>query len=284
MGEGICLIDRELSLQSKIALNNSVEIPSLGLGVYQSPPGEITERAAEYALSVGYRHIDTARIYGNESDVGKAIRKSGLPREEVFIATKLWNGGQGYDSALRACESSLKRLGVSYLDLYLIHWPVPRLRSESWRALVKLLKDDKCRAVGVSNFTVKHLNELANASDVVPAVNQVEFSPFLYQRDLLDYSMKHGIQLEAYSPLTQGERLNHAEIVKLAKKHRRTPAQILIRWSLQHGLVVIPKSVKPERIRENSEVFDFEIAASEMKILDSLNEDFHTCWDPTNEP
>ncbi len=150
--------------------------------------------------------------------------------------------------------------------------------------MVKLLKDGKCRAVGVSNFTVKHLNELVNASDVVPAINQVEFSPFLYQKDLLDYSMKHGIQLEACSPLTLGERLNHAEIVKLAKKHGQSPAQILIRWSLQHGLVVIPKSVNPERIRENSEVFNFEIPTSDMKILDSLNEDFHTSWDPTNEP
>ncbi len=238
----------------------------------------------ESALSIGYRHIDTARIYGNERDVGKALSKSSLSREEVFVTTKLWNEDQGYDSALRACESSLKRLGVSYLDLYLIHWPVPKLRDESWRAMVKLLKEGKCRAVGVSNFTVRHLNELANASDVVPAINQVEFSPFLYQKDLLDYSMKHGIQLEAYSPLTRGERLNHAEIVNLAKKHRRSPAQILIRWSLQHGLVVIPKSVNPERIRENSEVFSFEIPTSDMKILDSLNEDFHTSWDPTNEP
>ena len=274
----------ELSLQSTIALNNNVEIPSLGLGVYQSPPGAITERAVKYALSIGYRHVDTARIYGNESDVGKALSKSGLRREEVFVTTKLWNGDQGYDSALRACESSLKRLGVSYLDLYLIHWPVTKLRDDSWRAMVKLLNDGKSRAVGVSNYTTKHLGELLDEFDVVPAVNQIEFSPFLYQKDLLDYSRKHGIQLEAYSPLTRGERLDHPVLLKLAKNHNRTPAQILIRWSLQHSLVVIPKSVNPERIRENSEVFDFEISVSDMRILDSLNEDYHTCWDPTDEP
>ena len=274
----------KLSLQSTISLNNNVEIPSLGLGVYQSPPGVITEKAVDYALSIGYRHIDTARIYGNESDVGEAIRKSGLPREEVFLTTKLWNGNQGYDSTLTACESSLKRLGVSYLDLYLIHWPVPKLRNDSWKAMVKLVKDGKARAIGVSNYTIKHLTELLDQFDVVPAVNQVEFSPFLYQKDLLDYSRRHGIQLEAYSPLTRGERLDHPVLAKLAKNHNRTAAQILIRWSLQHSLVVIPKSINPERIRENSDVFDFEISASDMRILDSLNEDYHTCWDPTDEP
>ena len=278
------LTGTELSLQSTIALNNGVEIPSLGLGVYQSPPGAITERAVDYALSIGYRHFDTARIYGNESDVGKALRKSGLPREQVFVTTKLWNGDQGYDSALRACEGSMKRLGISYLDLYLIHWPVPRLRNDSWRAMVKLLTEGKSRAIGVSNYTIKHLTELLDEFDIVPAVNQVEFSPFLYQKDLLDYSRRHGIQLEAYSPLTRGERLDNPAVAKVAKNHTRTPAQILIRWSLQHSLVVIPKSVNPERIRENSDVFDFEISSTEMKILDSLNEDYHTSWDPTDEP
>ncbi|HZY46485.1 MAG TPA: aldo/keto reductase [Candidatus Bathyarchaeia archaeon] len=265
-------------------LNNGVEIPRLGLGVYQSTPGQITQRAVEYALKIGYRHVDTARIYGNEADVGIALRKSGLQRDNVFITTKLWNSDQGYESALRACDESLKRLGLKYLDLYLIHWPVTELRGESWKALVRLLKDGKCRSIGVSNYTIHHLTELLGKTDVVPAVNQVEFSPFLYQKQLLEFCAKNRIQLEAYSPLTQGEKLNHPRIQKIAKNHDKSPAQVLIRWGLQHNLVTIPKSVREERIRENSQVFDFNLTSEDMGILDSLNENFRNSWDPTNMP
>jgi diketogulonate reductase-like aldo/keto reductase len=265
-------------------LNNGVEIPRLGLGVYQSTPGQITQRAVEYALKIGYRHVDTARIYGNEADVGIALRKSGLQRDNVFITTKLWNSDQGYESALRACDESLKRLGLKYLDLYLIHWPVTELRGESWKALVRLLKDGKCRSIGVSNYTIHHLTELLGKTDVVPAVNQVEFSPFLYQKQLLEFCAKNRIQLEAYSPLTQGEKLNHPRIQQIAKNHDKSPAQVLIRWGLQHNLVTIPKSVREERIRENSQVFDFNLTSEDMGILDSLNENFRNSWDPTNMP
>jgi diketogulonate reductase-like aldo/keto reductase len=168
----------QATIEPVAKLNNGVMIPRLGLGVYQSPPGQVTQKAVEYALNIGYRHIDTARIYNNEPDVGAALRKSGIKREDAFITTKLWNGDHGYETALRACDDSLKRLGLKYLDLYLIHWPVPEVRNESWNALVRLLKDGKCRSIGVSNYTIRHLTELLDNSDVVPMVNQVEFSPF----------------------------------------------------------------------------------------------------------
>jgi diketogulonate reductase-like aldo/keto reductase len=265
-------------------LKNGVMIPRLGLGVYQSPPGQTTQRAVEYALTIGYRHIDTARIYNNESDVGTALRKSGIKREDVFITTKLWNGDHGYESALRACDESLKRLGLKYLDLYLIHWPVPEIRNESWQALVQLLKDGKCRSIGVSNYTIQHLTELFDKSEILPMVNQVEFSPFLYQKQLLDYCQEKKIQVEAYSPLTQGAKLNHPRIQQIAKKHDKTPAQVLIRWSLQHNLVTIPKSVREERIKENSQVFDYNLTIEDMRILDLLDENFRNSWDPTSAP
>ena len=268
------------NIQSRIRLNNGVEIPRLGLGVYQSPPGRITQRVVRYALKIGYQHIDTAYIYGNESDVGKAVR---VQRKEVFITTKLWNTRDvGYDSAVRSCEDSLRRLGLTYVDLYLIHWPVQGIGNntiEIWKAMVNLLRDGKARAIGVSNFAVDDLKQILNDSDVIPAVNQVEFHPFLYQKDLLSFCKENGIQLEAYSPLTRARRLNHPIIMNVAKKYdNKTPAQILIRWSLQHNLVVIPKSIHEERILENSQVFDFELEDEDMKHLDSLNENLQTVF------
>jgi methylglyoxal/glyoxal reductase len=271
-----------LTIQSRIRLNNGVEIPQLGLGVYQSPPGKITQRVVRYALKIGYRHIDTAYIYGNESDVGKALRESGVQREEVFITTKLWNTNQvGYDSALQACKESLHRLGLTYVDLYLIHWPIQGISNsiEIWRAMVHLLREGKARAIGVSNYTIGDLKEILQDSDVVPAVNQVEFHPFLYQNDLLSFCEKNSIQLEAYSPLTRGKRLNNPTVLAIAKKYgNKTPAEVLIRWSLQHNLVVIPKSVHEDRILENSQVFDFELGVEDMKLLDSLNENLQTVF------
>jgi len=273
-----------LRIESTVKLNNNVRMPILGLGVYQSPPGRITQNALKFALSVGYRHVDTARIYGNEVDVGHAVHQSGITREDLFVTTKLWNSDQGYDSTLRACEASLKRLGMDYLDLYLIHFPVPETRKESWKAMKTLLEKGKCRAIGVSNFTIHHLEELLEEHDVTPAVNQVEFHPFLYQKEMLEYCQRKGIQVEAYSPLARGERFKHSRITALATKYSKTPAQLMLRWGLQHGLVVIPKSTGEERIRENSQVFDFEISAEDMRSLDSLNEDLRLNWDPTSVP
>lgn len=267
-----------LTLQSHATLNNGVEIPRLGLGVYQSPTGETTLRAVRYALKIGYRHIDTAWLYGNEGDVGRAVLESGIPREEVFITTKVWNSDQGYDSTLKACERSLRRLRLSYVDLYLIHWPVEGMGKDTWRAMIQLSKEGKARAIGVSNYEIFHLQDILENFDVVPSVNQVEFHPFLYQEELLQFCRNNNIQLEAYSPLTRGEKLNHPTPIRLAKKYGKTSAQILIRWSLQHDLVVIPKSIHENRIKENSEVFDFQLGEEDMKLLNSLNEDLHTVF------
>jgi methylglyoxal/glyoxal reductase len=274
----------KLTLTSTSKLNSGQEIPMLGLGVYQTPAGRATQEAVKFALKTGYRHIDTASLYGNEEDVGRGVRDSGVPREQVFVTTKLWNSDHGYDSALRACDKSLRRLGLGYIDLYLIHWPVTELRGETWKALVELQRRGSCRAIGVSNYTVRHLQELLDSSKVIPAVNQVEFNPFLYQKELLSFCNEKGIQLEAYSPLTRGYKLRHPTVLDVAQRYSKSPAQVMIRWSLQHGLVVIPKSARPERIKENSEVFDFEISSADMSKLDSLSEDLHTDWDPTHEP
>jgi diketogulonate reductase-like aldo/keto reductase len=272
------------NLPPTITLRNGVDIPRLGLGVFQSKAGGEARAAVRAALEAGYRHIDTARIYGNESDVGEAIAESGIPREEIFVTTKLWNSDHGYESALRACRESLGRLGLSHIDLYLIHWPVPELRKESWRALVKLQEEGLCRAIGVSNYMIRHIEELRSISPVLPAANQVEISPFGARSELVAYCHGHGIAVEAYSPLTKGKRINHPAVVAMANKYGRTPAQILIRWALQHDLVVLPKSSRPERIRENAAVFDFVIAPEDMRALDGLDEGLVTAWDPTNAP
>jgi diketogulonate reductase-like aldo/keto reductase len=209
---------------------------------------------------------------------------SNLPREEVFITTKLWNSDHGQEAALRAFETSLRRLGLEYVDLYLIHFPVPRLRGESWRVLEKILSSGKARALGVSNYTERHLNELLGSAKVVPAINQVEFSPFLYQRDLLAFCRTQGIQLEAYAPLTAGQRLRDPRITAIAGRHGRTNAQVLLRWAIQHEVVVIPKSRHADRIEENARIFDFELTREEVAALDGLNDGFRSSWDPTAVP
>ena len=272
----------QLALQSRTKLVNGTEMPMLGLGTYQSPPGNATLEAVTYALKTGYRLVDTAKLYDNEKEVGEAIRKSGVPREEVFVTTKLWNSDHGYDAAMRAFNASLKRLDLDYVDLYLIHWPVPGKRGDSWKALAKLLNDGLCRSIGVSNYNINHLDELLAESDIVPAVNQVEFSPFLYQEELLRFCRRNKIQLEAYAPLTKGYKLADPRLKAVAAKYSRTPAQVMIRWGLQHEVVEIPKSVKPERIVENSRVFDFEISEEDMKALNALNEVYRTSWDPSD--
>jgi len=267
-----------LDFDSKTGLNNGVEIPNLGLGVYQSPPGETTFKAIKYALSIGYRHIDTAKLYGNECDVGRAVAESGIPRDEIFVTTKVWNSDQGYDLTLRAFEGSLRRLNLQYVDLYLIHWPVPGKIVETWKAMVKILKDGKSRAIGVSNYHLSELQETLKTSETVPAINQVEFHPFLYQKNLLRFCEKNKIHVVAYSPLTRGKKLNHPSIERVSKKYGKTPAKILIRWSLQYGLGVIPKSTHKDRILENSQDFDFQLEDKDMKMLNSLNENLRTVF------
>lgn len=273
-----------LTIRSTARLNNGVEIPLLGLGVFRAAAGEETQRAVRDALALGYRHVDTAAVYGNERDVGIALRDSGVPREEVFVTTKLWNADHGYDATLRACDASLSRLGLAYVDLYLMHWPVAGLRLESWRAMDALLEQGKARAIGVSNFTIRHLDELLAASPRVPAVNQVEYHPFLHQRALAEYCAARGIVVEAYSPLTKGRRLGDPRLGAVAAHSGKTPAQVLVRWALQHGLVVLPKSTHRARIEENAAVFDFEISPQDMALLDGLDENLRTSWDPTDAP
>ncbi len=274
----------QFTLQSTVKLNTGISMPLLGLGVYLMRPGRETYEAVKTALETGYRLVDTARIYKNEEDVGGAVRDSGLRREEVFITTKLWNDDHGYDAAMRAFDASLERLGLGYIDLYLIHYPVPDLRKESWRALEKILEGGRVRAIGVSNYTVRHLQELLGQSGAIPAVNQVEFSPFLYQRELLEFCRKTGIQLEAYAPLTAGNRLHDPRITAIAKKLGRTTAQVLLRWVIQHEVVAIPKSRHSDRIAENARIFDFELTPEDVSILDSLDEGFRSSWDPTAVP
>lgn len=264
---------------ARVTLNDGRMMPRYGLGVWQADGRDCT-RAVQTALGFGYRLIDTASVYGNEREVGEGVRAAALPREEVFITTKVWNTDQGFDSTLRACGASLARLGMDYVDLYLIHWPSPRHRKETWKALLELQKEGKARSIGVSNYTIRHLEELQADSPVVPAVNQVEFSPFLYQKELLAYCAKHKIQLEGYSPLARARRFRDPVLVELASKYGRTPAQIMLRWALQHEIVVIPKSVRAERIRENGQVFDFQISAKDMGRLDGLHDAYRTDWNP----
>jgi diketogulonate reductase-like aldo/keto reductase len=267
-----------------LPLNNASTIPQLGLGVWQTPRGRTTRNAVSAALRVGYRHVDTARIYGNEADVGAAVRGSDVPRQEIFVTTKLWNDDQGYDSALRAFDESLKRLGLDYVDLYLIHWPVPSRRLDSWRALERIHGDARARAIGVSNYMRGHLEELLAKAKVVPAVNQIEVSPFLQQRDARAACAASGIVVEAYSPLTRGRRLDHPVVLGIAQRIERSPAQVLLRWGVQHGLVVLPKSANPERIAQNGAIFDFSLDAKSMAELDGLDEGLATGWDPRAQP
>ncbi len=278
----------KLTIETKIRLNDGHLIPQLGLGVWQIRAGATCEAAVLDALEAGYRHIDTASMYGNEESVGAAIKTSGIPRENIFVTTKLWNSDHGHPE--HALETSLRKLNLDYVDLYLIHYPV-RERRQSWPTLERLRAMGKARSIGVSNFTIKHLAGLLGETKTVPAVNQVEFHPYLYQRELLDFCVAKGIVIEAYSPLTHGQRLSDRKLVAVAKKYSsasragsKATAQILIRWALQHGLVVIPKSANRKRIFEDADVFDFEITAADMQLLDGLNEDLRTCWDPTDAP
>lgn len=259
----------------------------LGLGVYLAHPGLETRQAVEWALEVGYRHIDTAALYENESDVGEALRASKVPREEVFVTTKMWHSEHGFESSQAAARDSLRRLGLSYVDLYLIHSPRARSaeqRVASWRGLEKLHHEGLCRSIGVSNYAIRHLEELRDA-DVVPAVNQVEFHPFVYDPELLAYCQQRGIHIEAWAPLTRGRRFDDPTVREIATAHRRTPAQILLRWGIEHGLIEIPKSVHRNRIEENARIFDFRLSAEEVARMDGLRDGGSISgWNPASVP
>ncbi|MGE5183940.1 MAG: aldo/keto reductase [Acidobacteriota bacterium] len=269
---------------ARLALATGASIPQVGLGVWQSPRGAGTRDAVRTALELGYRHVDTARVYGNEADVGEGIRRSGVPREDVFVTTKLWNDDHGHDQALRALDASLARLGFDYVDLYLIHWPVPGKRRDSWRALERAFADGKARAIGVSNYMGRHLEELLGDARTAPHVDQIELSPFLQRRATVAVCREHGIVVEAYSPLTRGQRLDDPRVVAIARALGRTPAQVLLRWNLQKGNVVLPKSTHRERIAENAALFDFTLDAGAMTTLDELEEGLATGWDPGDAP
>ncbi len=292
MRELICqwlqIIQLVREMQSKIGirtkLNNGVEMPVLGLGVYQTLSGGQTRTACLNAFAAGYRLIDTASMYGNEKDVGEAVAQSGLDREELFITTKLWNNDHGYDQTLKAFQRSQAALGLDYVDLYLIHWPGGGLRKETWQAMEKLLNDGKCRAIGVSNYTIAHLKETLGYADIVPAVNQVEFHPWLFQKDLLEFCKKEMIQMEAYSPLSRAKNLDSPILNRIGSHYGKTPTQIMIRWGLQHGLVEIPKSTHKEHIKENASVFDFQIDDQDMKEIDSIDKERRVSWDPSTVP
>ncbi|GAA1831112.1 aldo/keto reductase [Agromyces salentinus] len=255
-----------------ITLNNGVRMPQLGFGVFQVPDDQTTAAVAA-ALEVGYRSIDTAAVYGNEVGVGRALAESGIRRDELFVTTKVWNSDQGYDQTLRAFDASAERLGLDQLDLYLIHWPTPERGRylDTWRALERLLADGRTRAIGVSNFEPEHLDRLVEASEVVPAVNQVELHPAMTNTAVIAADARHGIATEAWSPLAQGAVLHEASVVEISERHGRTPAQVVLRWHLQQGRIVIPKSVTPSRIAENFDVFGFELTELELDAIDALD-------------
>lgn len=270
------------SIASTVPLANDVPMPWLGLGVFRTQEGEEVEQSIQWALDAGYRSIDTARIYANEVGVGRAIHQSGIPRNEVFVTTKIWNSDQGYASTLKAFDESLERLGMSYVDLYLIHWPVKGKFRDTWRALETLYAEGRARAIGVSNFLVHHLEELRVGASVVPMVNQVEFHPYLQQPALQAFCRKHGIRLEAWSPIMKGEAATEPTLAAIGRKYGKNGAQVALRWILQKGVVAIPKSVKQERIVSNAAVFDFELTADEMRQIDGLDRHHRYGPDPDN--
>jgi 2,5-diketo-D-gluconate reductase A len=267
--------------QPSVALNDGNSIPTVGLGVWQTPAAD-TERAAAAALAAGYRHIDTAAAYGNEAEVGRAVAASGIAREDVFLVTKLWNADHGYDKTLKAFDASIAKLGVDYLDLYLVHWPMPESNTyvDTFKAFAHLRDQGRVRSIGVSNFAPEHLNILIDATGIVPAVNQIELHPLMPQRELRELHASLGVATEAWSPLGQGSLLENPTVTAVAEAHGKTPAQVLIRWHIQLGNIVIPKSVNPERIVSNFDVFDFELSEQDIASIASLEDGTRLGPDP----
>lgn len=277
-----------MSLTDTYTLNNGVKIPVVGFGTWQTPDGNIAESSVLAALKAGYRHIDTAAAYGNQESVGRGIRKSGIPRDEIFVTTKLWNKDHGYQAAKQAIDRSLMELGLDYLDLYLIHWPNPvdfrdrwqEMNAESWRAMEEAVQAGKIRAIGVSNFHAKHLDELLKTATIQPTVNQIFLNPSDLQPEVTAYNEAHHILSEAYSPLGTGKIFKVAELQNIAANYGKTVAQVVLRWSLQHGFLPLPKSVHPERIEENAQLFDFELSEADMKVIDGLHGQAGLAADP----
>ena len=270
-----------MNLQTTIRMHDGVEIPQLGLGVWQTPQGQVTIDAVKWALQAGVRHIDTAAIYRNEEGVGEAIRQSGINRDELFITTKLWNEDVRQSNSHNACLTSLEKLGLDYVDLYLIHWPATGFE-KAWLAMESLKREGKVRSIGVSNFHANHLERLFNICNEKPTINQIELHPHLTQEPLREFCAQHDILVEAWSPLGGGRLLDHPELVQIAQTYEKTVAQIIIRWDLQHGMVTIPKSVHKDRIISNTQVFDFELSSEDMAKIDGLNQNARTGGDPDN--
>jgi methylglyoxal/glyoxal reductase len=269
-------------IQGTVELKNGVPMPYLGLGVFQIEDGEDVQQAVKYALSAGYRHIDTASLYGNERGVGRAIKESGVLRNEIFVTSKVWNSDQRNGTTLHAFDRSMKLLGFEYLDLYLVHWPVQGKYIETWKALERLYSEGRVRAIGVSNFLSHHLDDLLPHCTLAPMVNQMEFHPRLVQQELIDYCKGHAIQYEAWSPLMQGKIFTIQDLCLLAKKYNKDVAQLVLRWNLQKDIVTIPKSMHRERIISNAQIFDFEIIPEDMKIIDRLDKNERIGADPDN--
>ncbi|MEI3607229.1 aldo/keto reductase [Pseudogracilibacillus sp. SE30717A] len=266
-----------------VTLNNGIKMPQLGLGVWKIPD-ETAATVVKEAIDVGYRLIDTAKVYQNESGVGEGLKQVSVPREELFITTKVWNADQGYDQTLKAFDESLERLGLDYIDLYLIHWPTPKYDQyiETYKALEKLYKDGRVKSIGVCNFNIEHLERLLEECEVVPVVNQVECHPYLQQKELQEFCKRHSIYLESYSPLMNGRKILEDNVIsELAKKHGKTPAQIILRWHLQSNYIVIPKTVTPSRMEENLNVFDFELSDDDMEKINELDRDERINHEPS---
>ncbi|WP_272913710.1 aldo/keto reductase [Halalkalibacter okhensis] len=271
-----------VTLQSTVTLHNGVEMPWFGLGVFKVEDGQEVVDSVLAAIKAGYRSIDTAAIYGNEEGVGKAIKESGVERSDLFITSKVWNADQGYESTLKAFDTSLNKLGLDYLDLYLIHWPKAGTYKDTWKALEMLYKEGRVKAIGVSNFHIHHLKDLLQDAEIKPMVNQVEYHPHLAQLELRAFCKEQEIQLEAWSPLKQGELLTDDTITSIAAKYEKSPAQVILRWDLQNEVITIPKSVKEERIIDNANIFDFSLSEEDMQAINQLNKDERVGPDPDN--
>jgi diketogulonate reductase-like aldo/keto reductase len=269
-----------LNINSCITLNDGNSMPLFGLGVWAAQSGKETYDAVLSALKSGYRHIDTAEMYANEKDVGNAVNDFGINRAEIFVTTKLWDSGLGYDHALKAFDDSLKKMNLEYVDLYLIHWPEKGSQLEIWRALERIQKEGRSRSIGVSNFAPRHLKELLVEGSEHPVVNQIELSPYLQQKTIYSFCREENVHLTGYCPLARGERFADPKLCQLAKETNKSAAQVMIRWALQRGHTVIPKSVRPERIKENANVFDFNLNQEQMKVLDGLEQGLRFCPDP----
>lgn len=271
-----------LNINTKFTLSNGVEIPAFGLGVYKVEEGKEVEETVSYAIDLGYRLVDTAAFYDNEEGVGRAIRNSTIPREELFVTTKIWNSDQGYEETLQAFERSFQKLNIDYIDLLLVHWPVKGKYVDTWRALEKLYKEKKVRAIGVSNFTIEYLQDLMAHSTIKPMLNQVELHPKLSQKELITFCKEHDIHVQAWSPIARGAVLEEPLLVKLAEKYHKTTAQIILRWHLQNNVLIIPKSTNKERLESNASLYDFKLSKEDMHKIDSLNENKRFGADPTN--